>query len=343
MECHVRRHGTSAEPSGDKPQALQPPADFPFPYTPYDIQRDFMRNLYEVLENGGLGIFESPTGTVCPCKYIHISVRTKPSPNASREHNTHIGNCRANRKASSAAPWRGLRTMKSAACSLLRPLCPRTKVCVAPPHPTPCSAIAGVVHRRTCAHAPCCLVPQAIRTGGSTTSSTSRPRASRRSGQGPSARFALWRPASYRNVGSTCKLIQLPSQARLAAEQRVAAVGQALFAKKKKIASVCRGRAWLLCEAVCNVAAVPMQVQPRGDDPVDIPGTFGSRRACRRGQWGGALSSACCAGTAGSQARHVFDDDLVLDGSSDTEKAKDIWDVRCAAPRQRNECVLLIA
>ena len=37
---------------------------FPFPFPPYDIQEDFMRTLYSVLENGGVGIFESPTGTV---------------------------------------------------------------------------------------------------------------------------------------------------------------------------------------------------------------------------------------------------------------------------------------
>ena len=37
---------------------------FPFPFPPYDIQEDFMKTLYGVLENGGVGIFESPTGTV---------------------------------------------------------------------------------------------------------------------------------------------------------------------------------------------------------------------------------------------------------------------------------------
>jgi len=36
---------------------------FPFPFPPYDIQEDFMKTLYHVLENGGVGIFESPTGT----------------------------------------------------------------------------------------------------------------------------------------------------------------------------------------------------------------------------------------------------------------------------------------
>ncbi|XP_021565714.1 ATP-dependent DNA helicase DDX11 isoform X2 [Carlito syrichta] len=37
--------------------------DFPFPFTPYSIQKDFMTELYQVLEAGKIGIFESPTGT----------------------------------------------------------------------------------------------------------------------------------------------------------------------------------------------------------------------------------------------------------------------------------------
>ena len=40
------------------------PDYFQFPFTPYDIQVKFMQNLYSVLEKGGVGIFESPTGTV---------------------------------------------------------------------------------------------------------------------------------------------------------------------------------------------------------------------------------------------------------------------------------------
>ncbi|XP_060101720.1 ATP-dependent DNA helicase DDX11 [Heteronotia binoei] len=36
---------------------------FPFPYTPYPIQEEFMAKLYQVLEAGKIGIFESPTGT----------------------------------------------------------------------------------------------------------------------------------------------------------------------------------------------------------------------------------------------------------------------------------------
>ena len=47
--------------SGDE---LQPPEEFPFPFQPYNIQKDFMISLYGTLERGNIGIFESPTGTV---------------------------------------------------------------------------------------------------------------------------------------------------------------------------------------------------------------------------------------------------------------------------------------
>lgn len=43
---------------------------FPFPYQPYPIQEQFMQALYGALEHGKVGIFESPTGTVC----VFISV-----------------------------------------------------------------------------------------------------------------------------------------------------------------------------------------------------------------------------------------------------------------------------
>ncbi|XP_035012244.1 ATP-dependent DNA helicase DDX11 isoform X1 [Hippoglossus stenolepis] len=38
-------------------------AQFPFPYQPYNIQEQFMQTLYSVLDQGKVGIFESPTGT----------------------------------------------------------------------------------------------------------------------------------------------------------------------------------------------------------------------------------------------------------------------------------------
>lgn len=37
---------------------------FPFPYQPYNIQEQFMQALYKALDQGKVGIFESPTGTV---------------------------------------------------------------------------------------------------------------------------------------------------------------------------------------------------------------------------------------------------------------------------------------
>nr|XP_019934498.1 PREDICTED: ATP-dependent DNA helicase DDX11-like isoform X3 [Paralichthys olivaceus] len=38
-------------------------AQFPFPYQPYNIQEQFMEALYSALDQGKVGIFESPTGT----------------------------------------------------------------------------------------------------------------------------------------------------------------------------------------------------------------------------------------------------------------------------------------
>lgn len=49
---------------GSRVQA-QGPRDFHHPYTPYAIQDTFMDTVYQVLDNGKIGILESPTGTVC--------------------------------------------------------------------------------------------------------------------------------------------------------------------------------------------------------------------------------------------------------------------------------------
>lgn len=53
-------------PTEQDSEILTPPSDFPFPFEPYGIQVDFMKHLYEVIENRKIGIFESPTGiTLC--------------------------------------------------------------------------------------------------------------------------------------------------------------------------------------------------------------------------------------------------------------------------------------
>ncbi|KAK0724911.1 DNA repair helicase [Lasiosphaeris hirsuta] len=54
------RHGGGNDDGSDAPQI-----DFHHPFTPYDVQLDFMRAAYGVLEagNGQVGILESPTGT----------------------------------------------------------------------------------------------------------------------------------------------------------------------------------------------------------------------------------------------------------------------------------------
>ena len=57
------QHGSQSD-SVAKP-ATQPTTHFPFPFPPYDIQQQLMQQVYNTLENGHVGIFESPTGTVC--------------------------------------------------------------------------------------------------------------------------------------------------------------------------------------------------------------------------------------------------------------------------------------
>lgn len=36
--------------------------NFYHPFKPYDIQKQFMSALYQCIEDGNIGIFESPTG-----------------------------------------------------------------------------------------------------------------------------------------------------------------------------------------------------------------------------------------------------------------------------------------
>lgn len=58
--------------------------DFHHPYTPYDVQEQFMKTVFTVLEagNGQVGILESPTGTVSSNSFDHphvLSRQPKPS------------------------------------------------------------------------------------------------------------------------------------------------------------------------------------------------------------------------------------------------------------------------
>lgn len=49
--------------------SFEKPGYFPFPFPPYDIQENFMKHVYKTIESGKVGIFESPTGTVCTVLY----------------------------------------------------------------------------------------------------------------------------------------------------------------------------------------------------------------------------------------------------------------------------------
>ncbi|XP_015764669.1 PREDICTED: putative ATP-dependent RNA helicase DDX11-like protein 8 [Acropora digitifera] len=60
--CDLKQLSLHQSPS-IKPAADKKPVFFPFPFSPYDIQEDFMHTLFDVLNNGEVGIFESPTGT----------------------------------------------------------------------------------------------------------------------------------------------------------------------------------------------------------------------------------------------------------------------------------------
>ena len=44
-----------------------PPVFPAFPYEPYLIQQDFMQALYETIDAGQIGLFESPTGAASEC------------------------------------------------------------------------------------------------------------------------------------------------------------------------------------------------------------------------------------------------------------------------------------
>lgn len=46
-----------AKPASEVPR-------FPFPFEPYGVQQELMTSIFRTLQDGGVGIFESPTGTV---------------------------------------------------------------------------------------------------------------------------------------------------------------------------------------------------------------------------------------------------------------------------------------
>lgn len=53
--------------------------DFHHPFTPYDVQEQFMKTVYQVLElgQGQVGILESPTGTVSTISQDHTNMALK--------------------------------------------------------------------------------------------------------------------------------------------------------------------------------------------------------------------------------------------------------------------------
>lgn len=68
VSCQIGCSTSENKPDEAKPKCnaekqVDLPRGFPFPFQPYDIQTDFMKNLYTCLELGKIGVFESPTGT----------------------------------------------------------------------------------------------------------------------------------------------------------------------------------------------------------------------------------------------------------------------------------------
>ncbi|XP_029644218.1 ATP-dependent DNA helicase DDX11-like isoform X1 [Octopus sinensis] len=65
-EVRKDANGKNSSPSPKETQKqdhVNVPEEFPFPFIPYNIQLGFMKALYECLQLGKIGIFESPTGT----------------------------------------------------------------------------------------------------------------------------------------------------------------------------------------------------------------------------------------------------------------------------------------
>lgn len=66
--------GTAAKGPGQQEQAAPSVSvpEIPFPFQPYPAQRALMQQLYRTMEQGHVGLFESPTGTVRACVGLFI-------------------------------------------------------------------------------------------------------------------------------------------------------------------------------------------------------------------------------------------------------------------------------
>lgn len=90
VACAIRKPPTSMSgtptennsPSHD--DADEPlPTNFHHPFTPYGVQLEFMRAVYDVLQkgNGQVGILESPTGTVSTATFSSFPYSHPIDPN----------------------------------------------------------------------------------------------------------------------------------------------------------------------------------------------------------------------------------------------------------------------
>ncbi len=61
-------------------EAAAEPRSFPaFPHEPYSIQVDFMRALYDTIDAGGIGLFESPTGAFAVTRSLVVAPAAQSS------------------------------------------------------------------------------------------------------------------------------------------------------------------------------------------------------------------------------------------------------------------------